>query len=180
MLRKNNKFMYIVVLTKLDINMNSQTLKQLLKYNPDTGQFNWIAVRRGASKKGFAGTNTRIGYTQIMIDGKYYLAHRLAWLYVYGEMPNLAIDHINGIKSDNRIANLRQATALQNQHNYTKPNKNNKANLLGAFYSEKTNKWFSRICVDGKKKWLGTFDNPNDAHNAYVKAKRSMHPTCTI
>lgn len=160
--------------------MNQQLLKELLAYDQETGNFYWVVKRRGASKQNIAGTVTRIGYRQIMINGKHYLAHRLAWLYVYGEMSDLSIDHINGIKSDNRIVNLRKATAIENQHNYTKPNKNNKANLLGAFYSETNKYWFSRICINGKKKWLGVFKTPDDAHNAYIKAKREMHPTCTI
>ena len=119
--------------------MKSSYIKELLDYDKSTGEFTWICKRRGASKKKLAGTKTKIGYTMIMIDGKYYLAHRLAWLYVYGEMPKLSIDHINGKKDDNRIKNLREVTILENQHNFTKPNKNNKANLLGAFYSEKNN-----------------------------------------
>lgn len=160
--------------------MNQQYLKDLLNYDPITGNFYWKAVRRGASKKRIAGAKTRVGYVQIMIDGKYYLAHRLAWLYTHGTFPNTMIDHINGMKCDNRIQNLRQVSHIQNQHNYIKPNKNNKANLLGAFYSQKTNKWFSRICVNHKKKWLGSFDTAIDAHNAYIKAKRELHSTCTI
>jgi hypothetical protein len=115
-----------------------------------------------------------------MIDRKYYLAHRLAWLYMYGELPKLCIDHINGVKNDNRISNLREVTSILNQQNYTKPNITNKANLLGAFYCETRKRWFSRICVNNKRKYLGTFPTALDAHNAYVKAKRELHPTCSI
>lgn len=161
--------------------MTYDKLISLLNYNPDTGMFYWVAKRRGASKKKPAGTKTKSGYIQIMIDNKSYLAHRLAWLHETKSMPKNEIDHIDCNKLNNKIDNLRQVDAVYiNQHNRKLPNKNNKAGLIGAFYSESLGKWFSRISVNNKKKWLGTFDNAIDAHNAYIKAKKQMHPANTL
>lgn len=157
-----------------------ERLIELLNYDSCTGEFYWIAKRRGASKSKPAGTITKNGYRQIMIDNKSYLAHRLAWLYIYKQLPTLQLDHVNGNKLDNSIKNLREVTALENMQNFVKANKNNKANLLGAFYCTKNGKWFSRISVNNKKKWLGTFDSPVAAHKAYIKAKRQIHLASTI
>lgn len=160
--------------------MKQSYIKELLYYDEATGDFYWQVARRGASKKRKAGTKTKVGYVQIMIDGKYYLAHRLAWLYMNGKFPKLHIDHMNGNKSDNSIKNLREVSIALNQQNYTKANKNNKANLLGAFYSESRQKWFSKISLNNKRKYLGTFQTALEAHKAYIQAKREMHPNCTI
>lgn len=96
-------------------------LKELLHYNPDTGVFT-NRVRRGgnALAGGIAGCITNKGYVHIRIDGKDYQAHRLAWLYVYGEFPKIEIDHINHIRSDNRISKLRLATHQENGKNQSK------------------------------------------------------------
>ena len=87
-------------------------LKKLLSYNTDTGEFRWRVTRRGAARAGsVAGCVRHDGYVRIAIDGKRYLAHRLAWLYVHGELvPEL--DHANGVRSDNRLDNLRPATRI--------------------------------------------------------------------
>ena len=115
-----------------------------------------------------------------MLDGKPYLLHRLVYLYIHGYMPVNDIDHINGDKTDNRIENLRVVSKAGNQQNIRKAYTTSTSGLLGAFYSKKHRNWFSRICVNGKRKWLGTFENSNQAHQAYVEAKRYLHPTCTI
>ena len=152
-------------------------IQSVFKY--DNGQLFWLGNRRGAPKNKPLGTNVGDGYLGCMLDGKHYLLHRLIYLHVHGYMPKL-VDHINGDKKDNRIENLRDVTANGNQQNMRKAYSTSQSNLLGAFYSNQTKKWFSRICVNGKRLWLGTFDNPEKAHNAYIKAKRDLHKTCTI
>ena len=88
--------------------ITQEELKELLDYNPETGLFTWN-VYNNIKNKTTAGTFND-GYIQIKIKQKIYQAHRLAWLYVYGEWPKGQIDHINGIRDDNRIENLRDVT----------------------------------------------------------------------
>jgi hypothetical protein len=99
-------------------------LRKLLSYDAKTGIFYWKEGRRGRVRKGdVAGTKNKQGYVCIFVDRKNYLAHRLAWLYMYGEEPPAIIDHINGVRDDNRISNLREATHALNMHWASKPNK---------------------------------------------------------
>ena len=158
--------------------MITQTyIQSVFKY--DNGQLFWLGNRRGAPKNKPLGSNVGDGYLGCMLDGKHYLLHRLIYLHVHGYMPKF-VDHINGNKKDNRIENLRDVTAYENQQNMRKAYSTNKSKLLGAFYSSQTKKWFSRICVNGKKLYLGTFDSPEKAHDAYIQVKRDLHKTCTI
>lgn len=143
------------------------------------GQLYWLGKRRGAKKDTPVGSNSGIGYVGCMLDGKHYLLHRLVYLYSHGCMPKY-IDHINGDKKDNQISNLRSVTNFENQQNMRKAYSTNKSGLIGAFYSSIYKNWFSRICVNGKRKWLGCFKTPEEAHQAYLRAKRELHPTCTI
>jgi hypothetical protein len=144
----------------------------------ENGNLYWKTKRKGAQKGKPAGNNA-FPYKSIMIDKKYYLTHRLIYAFHYGNFP-ITVDHINGNKSDNRIENLRAATKSENQQNMRKAYSTNKSNLIGAFYSKKNKNWFSRICINNKRKWLGSFANANDAHQAYINAKREIHPACTI
>jgi hypothetical protein len=89
-------------------------LKELLDYNPDTGIFTRKVSRPGFRVGDVAGSLTERGYIKIGIDGKNYSAHRLAWLYVHGKSPDNCIDHINGVRDDNRISNLRDVTSQEN------------------------------------------------------------------
>lgn len=159
--------------------MLTQTyLHSVFKY--ENGQLYWIGKRRGAQKNKPIGCKVGEGYVGCMLDGKHYLIHRLIYLYVNGYMPIYDIDHINGNRSDNRIENLRPVTKQGNQQNIRKAYTTSKSGLLGAFYSKKHKNWFSRICVNKKSKWLGNFKTPDEAHQAYLKAKRNLHFTCTI
>ena len=97
-------------------------LKELLSYDPETGDFTWLVGRKMAGKK--AGSPHNQGYFTIRISRKLYLSHRLAWLYVYGAFPKIDLDHINGVKSDTRIDNLRECSESQNQWNSRKPKNN--------------------------------------------------------
>lgn len=159
-------------------NMITQNyIQTVFRYND--GHLYWLGNRRGAPKNKPVGSKVGENYLGCMLDGKHYLLHRLIYLYIHGYMPKF-VDHINGNKTDNRIENLRDVTASGNQQNMRQAYVTNKSNLLGAFYSTQTKKWFSRICVNNKKLWLGTFDSPEKAHQAYIKAKRELHITCTI
>jgi hypothetical protein len=101
-----------------NMTLTQNRLKQLLDYQPETGQFTWRVARAGLAKAGsVAGATKTQGYRQIMVDGTMYLAHRLAWLYVHGHFPVKMLDHVNRQSWDNRIANLREATHKQNREN---------------------------------------------------------------
>lgn len=118
------------------------------------------------------------GYWRISIKRKSYQAHRLIWLFHYGVLPKQDIDHINGNKSDNRICNLRDIAHNLNNQNTIKPRKNNKCNVLGV--SRVGNKFSPNIFIDGKRKYLGAFDDIELAELVYQEAKRKYHMGYTL
>jgi len=154
-------------------------LVQVLDYSCETGLFHWRVDRKGAKRGDQAGCNYSAGYMRVKVFGHIYIAHRLAWFYVHGRWPTGDIDHINGIRSDNRIANLRDVSRRTNCENLLR-SKNNKAAPLGVTLHRKTGRWQAQIKSRGISYHLGLHDDPNDAHAAYVQAKRKLHIGCTI
>lgn len=142
-------------------------LCELLEYNPDTGIFIWKVDRKHLAKSGSkAGSINGSGYTQISVDGRLYLAHRLAWFYCFQEWPIL-IDHINRDRSDNRLDNLREVTQSINIHNSSdRPSKSGFRNA-----TKVGNRYQSVIKINGKSIHLGMFDTAAEASNA-AKAYR--------
>lgn len=161
--------------------LTAERVRELLHYDPATGVFTWkVKTNKSRNSVGkVAGVADRkTGYVLVGIDYQHIRAHRLAWLYMTGSMPANEIDHINTNKSDNGWANLREATTQTNGQNKRKANKNSIVGLLGV--SPHRGRYMARIKVDGKHKYLGTFDTPHDAHHAYVDAKRVMHVGGTL
>lgn len=159
--------------------LTAKELRDVVHYDADTGNF----TRKDPKLRSCTGTipkNPKRAYLNICINYKIYKAHRLAWLYIYGEWPNGQIDHINGDKLDNRILNLRTATNAQNKQNSRKARSDSKSGLLGATWYTKGNKWRASIQVDGKKKHLGYFATAEEAHDVFIQAKRKLHAFCTI
>ncbi|WP_261505722.1 HNH endonuclease signature motif containing protein [Burkholderia multivorans] len=151
-------------------------LKSIVEYDQETGLFTWIKTRSYKHLIGKRSGSLQVnGYVAITINKKKYLAHRLAWLYVHGSEPPECIDHINGNRSDNRICNLRLATKKENNHN-THQFSENKAGYTGISWAKRQKKWRARIKVDGKEKYLGYFTSKEEAHAAYLDAKRKYHP----
>lgn len=154
--------------------LDSTRLRGLLDYDPDTGVFTWrLAVSRNVRVGGVAGNITASGYRVIRISGRGYPAHRLAWLYTTDTLPMFQLDHINGVKDDNRISNLREVTAAQNTQNRVRPQGANP--YLGVYWYAQRRKWRALIVVGGRAKHLGLFTTPEEARAVYLAAKAELH-----
>lgn len=155
-------------------------LKELLRYDPETGVFQWN-VRPGRKMRigQEAGSLTANGYVQIKLDKRRYLAHRLAWLYVHGVWPSGQIDHVNGRRTENAIQNLRDVPRSVNCENKRGPSGRSRTGLLGVTVTG-NGKYQAQIKTGGVYRYLGVFDDEHDAHAAYVQAKRKLHVGCTI
>lgn len=155
--------------------ITQERLRELLDYNPETGLFTWKQYRGGTAFAGScAGRPNKSGHIQIMVDGVRYMAHRLAWLYVNGSFPKNEIDHINRIRSDNRIANLRPASNLENAQNRSRSS-NNTSGRSDVTWNKKTKKWRARLTVGYKRMHLGYFESLDDAFSARAQAKMKYH-----
>lgn len=153
-------------------------LAGLVSYNPETGEFHWADHPRMRGKK--AGNICGSGYAVIRFKQTRVLAHRLAMFKVYGHVP-AQIDHINGDKADNRIANLRAVTeGINAQNRAPVANRNNSSGFLGVYDcpgERRLKRWAARIRVPGEKsqRHLGHYNTPEEAHEAYLKAKAEFH-----
>lgn len=156
--------------------LTQDRLKQLLHYEPETGIFTWRVERpRGRIGKP-AGTIKRDGYVHIGVDYNRYFAHRLAFLYMTGEMPEPKqhVDHINSNTVDNRWANLRLATSSQNQMNVLMWSSNT-SGYKGVSWHKGEGRWRACIRVKGKRKYLGYFDTAEQGYAAYCEAAKLHH-----
>jgi hypothetical protein len=148
-----------------------ERLKQALHYEPDTGNFYWTDNHpriRWRGKK--SGTPHHNGYIKISLDGQFYAAHRLAWLYVTGAWPKVYLDHINRDRADNRIANLRECDS---QLNWFNSRARSASGLKGVYRrTANPNRWYAEIRVGGKLKTLGTFGSRDEAAAVYAAAAR--------
>lgn len=158
-------------------------LKNILYYNPHTGIFAWLINGHKKSVGQPAGYISK-GYMRINIDKKYFLVHRLAFFYMTGKWPIDQVDHINGNRSDNRWANLRESNDTLNRENIRKRQTNNTSGYLGVSfkraYTEGARPWAAQIQVSGKHKVIGYFATPEEAHEEYLKEKRKLHKGCSL
>lgn len=155
-------------------------LRDRLNYDPKTGIFTRKVTWHNKLAGSATGNIYANGYVRVSVGCKAHSAHRLAWFYVYGVEPSGEIDHINGIRDDNRIENLRDLTPSQNQQNRRSHSKCNKSGYLGVSWAKNEKKWRSSIHFNGKLKHIGYFHDPKEAHEAYLEMKRKNHPTCSI
>jgi hypothetical protein len=143
--------------------LDSTRLKEVLSYDSDTGVF----TRKTKGHKTKVGCFDPEGYIYIQVDRIKYSAHRLAWLYMYDEFPTDQIDHINGIKNDNRIANLRACTHAENQQT--------KRNVKGYSWHKSKKRFIAYIKINKKRIELGNYLNEQDARQAYLNGKIKYH-----
>ena len=160
--------------------LTQKRLKELVQYNPDTGVFICTEFHRGPKRLigKEAGNRHCGGYIEMRLDGTAYLAHRLAWLYITGEWPKEEIDHKNGDRADNRFNNLRAVTKSVNMQNRKRADRDNRTGFLGV--TKHGPSYRAQIQANGKSHKLGVYPTPEEAHAAYLKAKRKMHDGCTI
>jgi len=152
-------------------NLTKALVRELFDYNPETGQLIRATTLKGIYKAGDIVSSLDVrGYLRTKIGGRSYKAHRLIWFWVHGEFPKKDLDHINHDKTDNRLVNLREVTAMENARNKPKSNRN-KSGVTGVYWGKNDNRWRVFIGVDGKKVNLGNFVEFHEAVNARKNAE---------
>jgi len=159
------------------MSIESHILK-VLRHEPETGFLFWTDEAYPPSRGKQAGTKTKQGYFLVETKRKRFYAHRIVWLLAYGKFPDGDIDHINGDPADNRLDNLRDVSCTVNMQNQRRAQSHSSTGFLGV--SRNGSGWQAQIRICGKKRHLGTFSTPQQAHEAYVLAKRQHHEGCTI
>lgn len=156
--------------------LTATRLRRHVRYFKTTGRFKWKVApddrKRVHIIDKYAGNVRKCdGYLQFTMLGKKYLAHRLAWLYVYGRWPRRQIDHRNGVRHDNRIKNLRQASNKQNQENRILHHRN-KSGVTGVFWHKTQRQWHAFITSNRCRKHLGSYPQLSSAVRARRNAER--------
>jgi len=153
--------------------ISQKKLKSILHYNPDTGVFTWL-VNKGLRVVigSMAGCSKPDGYRTIGIDSRGYMAHRLAFLYMNGKFPEYDVDHINGIRSDNRWENLRRSTRAENLRNRKIPN-TNKSGAIGVSRHTINAAWRASVCINGKQVHTSFSDSKyGSKEKSFAEAKK--------
>lgn len=162
--------------------LTADRLRELFSYDQETGVFTRnkkASSRLAGSVSGYI--HKTLGYVQIGIDYKIYYGHRLAILYVSGDWPTDEVDHINGIRSDNRLCNLRCVDRIVNQQNARSARSDSASGLIGVGFDKRRGCYRAEIKTkEGRRKYLGTFSTPEQASDAYITAKRILHEGCTL
>lgn len=160
--------------------LTAEQVRKLFDYDASTGHLTW-RVRPAnwpAGRPLRAGGLGKLGYVKVRHSGRTIAAHRLVWLHFYGEWPNGPIDHINCDRADNRIANLRVVNDRINRENRRQPDRRNSTGFLGVSRNHRHYK--ASISVRGVRHNLGNFWTAEEAHVAYINAKRKLHEGCTL
>ena len=172
--------------------ITAELIRQLLDYDPQTGIFIWRQRPVSMFKECFhsashmadswntkhvgkiAGILNDQGYIRITLFGRQLRAHRIAWLHTFGRWPSDQLDHINGCRSDNRIANLREANRSENNQNQ-KASAGKSSAYLGVHWDSSRTRWAAKIKLHGRVYNLGRFDSETEAYSAYLEAKARLH-----
>jgi hypothetical protein len=165
--------------------ITQELIKARLAYDSNAGSFYWLERNPSSHPKPhiikawntkYAGTradnlNLR-GYYDVCLDGKAYRSHRLAWLYTYGELPDGQIDHINGVRTDNRVDNLRVVDDATNRKNMGRRS-DNTSGVTGVTFHKAARKWVAQYRINGKNYYLGLFDTVLEAAKARKEASKN-------
>ncbi len=163
--------------------ITAEEVRKRLRYDEETGLLHWVEPLSSRVKVGDPVISIRAdGYIQVGICGRRFMAHRVIWLLVTGRWPNGILDHKDGVRTNNRWNNLREVSASGNSQNMRRAHRDTKHGLLGVSFiqNRKSKPFRSEIRVDGKPMRLGTFATPEEAHAAYLNAKRKFHPANTL
>jgi hypothetical protein len=150
--------------------LTQKRLKEVLHYDPETGDFIWrVSLNRSTHVGDIAGYINH-GYIEIGIDCRRHYAHRLAFLYMEGYFPEHTVDHIDRYPDNNKWENLRHVTQSCNARN-TGLFRHNKSGITGVYWSKEDHRWVSQICIKNKTKRLGQYKNKTDAAQARWEAE---------
>lgn len=149
------------------VDLTAAEARNLFRYDPETGE-----LFRGGCVTGSVDKSN--GYRCVFANGRKYKAHRLAWLMVYGDWPSDFLDHINGDRDDNRITNLRECTNAENLRN-TGAYRSNTSGYKGVSFHKRSKKFYAKINVDGRERFLGSFETALSAYAAYCEAANRLH-----
>lgn len=178
---------------KYERGVSVDDVRRLFSLNADHGTLVWnerpatdfpsesVALMWNKQRAGrVAGCRSTEGYLVCTINGKQFKAHRVVWAHVYGVWPSKCIDHVNGNPSDNRPANLRDVAVKANNQNRRRANSDSASGVLGVFWDKYRHRWKAQLNVNGRMKNCGRFKTQEEAHAAYVEAKRKLHEGCTL
>lgn len=154
--------------------MDIQELHKYLRYDKSTGIFFWKVNSGARTVSGKMAGTIVDGYVRISVKRKQFKAHRIAWLFSYGEWPINEVDHINSIRNDNRIENLRLARKEDNQRNVG-IRRTNTSGYRGVCFHKESKRWRAQCWVNGKRNQLGSFDTAELASNAYESFVKVHH-----
>jgi len=157
-----------------DRGLTQERLKELLSYCKETGLFTRLVTAGGMKAGVVAGTMHSDGYVTVRVDNYIYKAHRLAWFYEYGFFPPNEIDHINRVRDDNRITNLRLATKSENLRNRPVFERS-KSGIKGIYFNKRLKKWQAKLFVNKKIIHLGWHKDIDDAKKAYKLGSIKYH-----
>lgn len=160
--------------------LTAERARERLSYDPLTGEFRWKTPPNGRIAGQKAGTWHRSGYLAIQIDRRLHYAHRLAWLMVHGCWPTAQIDHLDGDRGNNALANLRDAAPKTNSENRRCAQPGNSTGLLGVCWVAQRGKYAAQIKTGGKHLNLGRYATAEEAHQVYLQAKRRLHAGNTL
>lgn len=164
-----------------------ERVRELFAYDPETGELRyrvdiWFGRHRDMLRVRAGDIAGRVeetrGYRRVFVDGRWYRAHRIAFLIVEGRWPADQIDHIDGVKTNNAWSNLREVDNRTNTENQRRARCDNQCGLLGV--SRNGKRWRAAIKLAGQLHHLGTYDTAKAAHQVYLEAKRELHAGCTI
>lgn len=166
-------------MTIIEETIDLDELRARWAYHPEEGHFTatvskharWPVGRIIGGKDAYHDPK---GYIRVCVLGRCVMAHRLAWFYVHGRWPVEQIDHINHIRDDNRIANLRECTNAENRQNI-RPEGYGTSGYLGVYRHSSSDAWSAKIIVNGRATYLGLFDTAEEADVAYRTAKERVH-----